>query len=127
MVLCYLRNVCFVMFSNLYADVLVTGTKQTIMLLQDKVPLQVVLTGNWGGKVWQQLKASGSSPPWEKLRQSRFGIDTVTFGHIHRELRGETEKVNAEKTKLVGTAKGEVRQAVIQLGTQPPRYCDRTL
>jgi len=94
-----------------------TGTEATVQYIVEKVPLGALLTGNWGGRVWSQLKKTGNAPPWEKLASSKIWVDVTTYGFLHRELRGQVPAPRADKTDLINTAKGQVKQATIQLST----------
>jgi len=49
------------------------------------------------------------------LNQSKLWVDTTSFGHIHRHLKGATVSTKADKTAIVNTAKGQVRQCKIHL------------
>ena len=93
-----------------------TETEESVQFLLDKAPTSALLTGNWGGKVWNKLKATGEAPSWERLSQSKLWTDTTQFNTLHRQLRGTVDVSRAEKAAALATARGNVKLVNIKLG-----------
>ena len=89
----------------------------TVNYVVDKVDPDDLKTGNWGGKIWQQLKQSNAVPPWRLLCMSKVWTDVTKYSWLHKELKGETARAQAVKSNMIKTQKGQVKQCTVKLST----------
>ena len=80
-------------------------------LIMDKVPVALLGSSKWGGKVWKRLKEGDlATPGWDRLKQCEFWHPEGGYKAIHLQLSGRADDTRMQLTNIINSESGAVLQ-----------------